>query len=102
MLFCPLLFVPMPPRKGREGSSRLGLECGLSVPKFLQPYQDLLGDASVFKNQIQREREEMKDSDVSQLLSQIVVTVLRQSWIEGERKACGPDASTGRGSYVRV
>ena len=66
----------MPPRKGREGNSRLGLECGLSVPKFLQPYQDLLGDASVFKNQIQREREEKKDSGVSQLLSQIVVTVL--------------------------
>lgn len=47
----------MPPRKKSSSKNDLGFECGLSIPKFLQPYQDMLGDNSVFKDQVRKQRE---------------------------------------------
>ena len=47
----------MPPRRNGSLKNDFGLDCGLSIPKFLQPYQDMLGDNSVFKDQIRKQRE---------------------------------------------
>lgn len=44
--------------KGKPLSKSLGLECGLTIPKFLQPYQDMLGKDSVFRASIHSERED--------------------------------------------
>lgn len=51
----------MPPRH-KSTKPTLGLDCGLSIPKFLQPYQDMLGDNSVFKDQVRKQREEAWES----------------------------------------
>ena len=43
-------------------------ECGLTIPKFLQPYKDMLGNDSVFRNQIRQERENaFEDKETEQL-----------------------------------
>ena len=43
-------------------------ECGLTIPKFLQPYKDMLGNDSVFRNQIRQERENaFADKEAEQL-----------------------------------
>lgn len=52
----------MPPRRNHSSKPSLGLDCGLTVPKFLQPYQDMLGENSVFKSQIRKEKEEAWDN----------------------------------------
>ena len=44
--------------KRKPLSKSLGLECGLTIPKFLQPYQDMLGKDSVFRTSVQSERED--------------------------------------------
>lgn len=48
--------------KGKQLSKSLGLECGLTIPKFLQPYQDMLGKDSVFRATMHSEREEAFDT----------------------------------------
>ena len=61
LLSALLLFVPMPPKRTKDGRPNIGLDYGLSVPKFLQPYQNMLGEASVFRNQIRKEEEEEEE-----------------------------------------
>ena len=61
LLSALLLFVSMPPKRTKDGRPNIGLDYGLSVPKFLQPYQNMLGEASVFRNQIRKEEEEEEE-----------------------------------------
>lgn len=44
-------------KKKNSQKDGTGFECGLSIPKFLQPYKEMLGNDSVFRNQIRQERE---------------------------------------------
>ena len=55
----------MPPKRTKDGRPNIGLDYGLSVPKFLQPYQNMLGEASVFRNQIRKEEEEEEEMPLS-------------------------------------
>lgn len=63
-------------RRKNSKASGSEFECGLTIPKFLQPYKDMLGDDSVFRNQIRQEREnafeekETRQQDLKDVISQ--------------------------------
>ena len=46
----------MSSRKYSSKKEKVDFQYGLSIPKFLQPYQNLLSENSVFKDQIVKEK----------------------------------------------
>ena len=46
----------MSSRQYSSKKENVGFQYGLSIPKFLQPYQNLLSENSVFKDQIAKEK----------------------------------------------
>ena len=53
----------MSQRRKQSSKPNLGLDCGLSIPKFLQPYQNMLGENSVYKDQVRKQREETWENE---------------------------------------